>query len=443
MSKILNTVYGKLEEGAELVTDSRKITTGCIYLALKGPRFNGNKFAAEALRKGAQLAIVDESDFVVNEQCLLVADGLKFLQEIARHHRRQFSVPVIAITGSNGKTTTKELVAAVMQSTYSVHFTQGNFNNHIGVPLTLLRMPKETEVAIIEMGANHQGEIAALCEIAEPTHGIITNIGKAHLEGFGGLEGVKKGKGELYDYLARHNGVAFINRSEKYLEELAEKVKHKIFYIESENPDSKVVDIEIKLADIQPFLTVEFLSGYDTMITVVSALVGRYNLGNMMTAIALGKYFKVPGAAVKTAIEGYIPQNNRSELRKIGSRTFILDAYNANPTSTIAALENFEKIKANDKIIVLGDMLELGKYSHQAHREIIDRIQSIKTKAVYLVGPNYKKAILPSDQVYSYLDVDELSQAVSSDSDKWENSLILMKGSRGIGLEKLLMVFQS
>jgi len=437
----MDTVYGKLQQGADLVTDSRKITSGCIYLALKGPRFNGNTFAAEALEKGAECVILDEASYLIDERCLLVSDGLKFLQELARHHRRQFSIPVIAITGSNGKTTTKELLAAVMKTTYEIHYTQGNFNNHIGVPLTLLKMSKETEVAIIEMGANHQGEIAALCEIAEPTHGIITNIGKAHLEGFGGLEGVKKGKSELFTYLANNNGVAFINRNEKYLEELAEQVKHKIFYVESEKPHQDVKEIEIKLNETQPFLVAEFLAKEEKMTTVFSALVGRYNFGNLMTAIALGKYFKVPNEAIKIALQGYVPKNNRSELRKIGTNTFILDAYNANPTSTIAALENFKKIETNNKIIILGDMLELGRYSKEAHREIIDRLKEIETKSIYLVGPNYQKALLPSDEVYAYPDVSTMKDQVAPNT--WKDSLILLKGSRGIGLEKLLEVFKA
>lgn len=441
MSKIIDTVYRKLQQGANLVTDSRKITAGCVFLALKGPRFNGNTFAAEALEKGAEYVIVDEETYSINEKCLLVSNGLKFLQKLANHHRRQFSIPVIAITGSNGKTTTKELLAAVMKTTYDIHYTQGNLNNHIGVPLTLLKMPLKTEVAIIEMGANHQGEIAALCEIAEPTHGIITNIGKAHLEGFGGLEGVKKGKSELYAYLANNNGVAFINRDEKYLEALAEQVKHKIFYLESEKPDKAVKEIEIKLNETQPFLVAEFLARAEKMTTVFSALVGRYNFGNLMTAIALGKYFKVPNEAIKLAIQGYIPQNNRSELRKIGTNTFILDAYNANPTSTTAALENFEKLTSNNKIIILGDMLELGPYSKEAHREIIDRLKEIKTKAVYLVGPNYQSAMLPSDKMYAYADIALLKTELASNT--WEDSLVLLKGSRGIGLEKLLSVFQT
>ena len=441
MSKIIDTVYRKLQQGANLVTDSRKITAGCVFLALKGPRFNGNTFAAEALEKGAEYVIVDEETYSINEKCLLVSNGLKFLQKLANHHRRQFSIPVIAITGSNGKTTTKELLAAVMKTTYDIHYTQGNLNNHIGVPLTLLKMPLKTEVAIIEMGANHQGEIAALCEIAEPTHGIITNIGKAHLEGFGGLEGVKKGKSELYAYLANNNGVAFINRDEKYLEALAEQVKHKIFYLESEKPDKAVKEIEIKLNETQPFLVAEFLARAEKMTTVFSALVGRYNFGNLMTAIALGKYFKVPNEAIKLAIQGYIPQNNRSELRKIGTNTFILDAYNANPTSTAVALENFEKLTSNNKIIILGDMLELGSYSKEAHREIIDRLKEIKTKAVYLVGPNYQSAMLPSDKMYAYADIALLKTELASNT--WEDSLVLLKGSRGIGLEKLLGVFQT
>jgi len=425
MKKIIDTVYGKLQQGADLVTDSRKITSGCIYVALKGPRFNGNTFAEEALEKGAAYVVLDEETYVKNEDCLLVSSGLKFLQKLAQYHRRQFSIPVIAITGSNGKTTTKELLAAVMKTTYKIHYTQGNFNNHIGVPLTLLKMPPETEVAIIEMGANHQGEIAALCEIAEPTHGIITNIGKAHLEGFGGLEGVKKGKSELYTYLAKNNGVAFINQDEKYLEELAEQVNHKIFYLESENPDKNIKEIEIKLNETQPFLVAEFLAR-EKMTTVFSALVGRYNFGNLMTAIALGKYFKVPSEAIKIAIQGYVPQNNRSELRKIDSNTFILDAYNANPTSTTAALDNFEKIEATNKIIILGDMLELGQYSKEAHREILDRLKEIEAKAIYVVGPHYKTAILSSDKVSTYPDVSTIKAELASNT--WEDSHLILTG---------------
>ncbi len=440
MSEIMNIVYEKLRQGADLVTDSRKITKGCIYLALKGPRFNGNTFAAEALEKGADYVVLDEQAYIINDKCLLVPDGLDFLQKLARHHRQQFSIPIIAITGSNGKTTTKELLAEVMKTTYGIHYTQGNFNNHIGVPLTLLKMPKETEVAIIEMGANHQGEIAALCEIAEPTHGVITNIGRAHLEGFGGLEGVKKGKSELYAYLAKNNGVAFINRNEEFLETLAEQVKHKIFYIKSENPSITIRDIEIKLNKVQPFLEAEFLSGPEKVTKVSSALVGKYNFGNLMTAIALGRYFKVNGEAIKSAIEGYIPQNNRSELRKIGTNTFILDAYNANPTSTTAALKNFSKIEAINKIVILGDMLELGDYSKAAHREIIDHLNGISTKAIYLVGANYQSSIRSSDKVHAYPDVATLKNELNTNN--WKDSLILLKGSRGIGLEKLLTIFQ-
>ena len=441
MNRIIDTLYEKFQQGAPLVTDSRKVVPGCIFLALKGERFNGNTFVPEALEKGAISVVLDEPEFVVGENCFLVPDSLKFLQDLAQHHRRQFSIPVIAITGSNGKTTTKELFASVMETTYSIHYTKGNFNNHIGAPLTLLAMPPKTEVAIIEMGANHQGEISTLCEIAEPTHGVITNIGKAHLEGFGGLEGVKKGKSELYSYLEHNNGVAFINRNERFLEELAAQVKHKIFYIESQNPDTLVEDIEIKLIKTHPFLTAEFLSASERIISVTSALVGKYNFGNMMTAIALGKYFKVPAADIKKAIETYIPKNNRSELRKIGTNTFILDAYNANPTSTSAALENFAKIKATNKIVVLGDMLELGVYAKEAHREIIDYLREINTQEAYLVGPNYQTVIRSSDKVNSYLEVEELKNHLKFN--KFENSVILLKGSRKIGLEKILTVFES
>ena len=441
MNRIIDTLYEKFQQGAPLITDSRKVVPGCIFLALKGERFNGNTFVPEALEKGATYVVLDEQEFLLSENCFLVENTLKFLQDLAQHHRRQFSIPVIAITGSNGKTTTKELLASVMETTYSIHYTKGNFNNHIGVPLTLLAMPPKTEVAIIEMGANHQGEISALCKIAEPTHGVITNIGKAHLEGFGGLEGVKKGKSELYSYLGNNNGVAFINRNEEFLEELAFQVKHKIFYLESQNPDVLVKDIEIKLIKTQPFLAAEFLSVSETKVSVNSALVGKYNFGNMMTAIALGKYFKVPEVDIKKAIETYIPKNNRSELRQIGTNTFILDAYNANPTSTSAALENFSKIKAANKIVVLGDMLELGDYAREAHREIIDYLNEINTQATYLVGSNYQTAIRSSDKVNSYLDVEELKNNLKFN--KFENSVILLKGSRKIGLEKILTVFES
>ena len=329
----LQQLYKIYLQHPNVITDSRKIETGCLFFALKGENFNGNKFAAQAIEKGAAYAIIDEADFQQGEQYILVEDVLTTLQKLARHHRQQFAIPVIAITGSNGKTTTKELISAVLSSHYQAHFTKGNFNNHIGVPLTLLAMPLDTEVAIIEMGANHKNEIGFLCKIARPTHGLITNIGSAHLEGFGSLEGVKQAKSELYGYLANHKGVAFINQDEPFLGELAEGIKWKIFYKKGEKPFSDRLPFEVQLIIDTPFVKAAFASHRGEYVRVDSQLIGAYNFNNIMTAVVLGTYFKVPGKKVKAAIEKYVSVNNRSQLLSIGTNTFILDAYNANPTS--------------------------------------------------------------------------------------------------------------
>lgn len=434
---MISALYDLFLSTSGVVTDTRKFRSDCLFVALKGPRFNGNTFAEQALASGAKYAIVDEAEFVHNEQCVLVDDGLVFLQELARHHRRQFNIPVIAITGSNGKTTTKELTAAVLSSNYRTHFTKGNFNNHIGVPLTLLEMPKDTEVAIIEMGANHQKEIAALCQIAEPSHGLITNIGKAHLEGFGGIAGVKKGKGELYDYLADQAGVVFINTDEKFLSGMAEKVKHKIHYQRSENPSVEVRAYEIKVLQDTPFVEVGFLDRAGAFYTAETHLMGQYNVDNIMTAIALGKYFKVPAGLIRAAIAAYVPANNRSEIKKIGTNTFYLDAYNANPTSTRAALNYFDGINVENKVVVLGDMLELGEYSEQEHRRIIDDLLSMHFQTVAVVGQAYGKVVQASDNIPHFPDVERLKQWFEEQN--MEHSTILLKGSRGIGLERLVI----
>ena len=420
----------------QVITDSRKIEVGCLFFALKGPNFNGNKYAEEAISKGAAFAIIDEAEFDKGEEYILVKDVLVSLQELARHHRRQFEIPVIAITGSNGKTTTKELISRVLGNQYRTHFTKGNLNNHIGVPLTLLGIKADTQIAIIEMGANHLEEIKFLAEIAEPSHGLITNIGKAHLEGFGGLEGVKKAKGELFDYLAKANGVVFINLDEPHLEDLALDVKHKVFFLESEEPSSQVGPYEVKLLSLTPFVKVAFHDEKEKLVEVSSSLIGRYNFNNIKTAIAIGKYFKVPNPKMKDAIEAYIPTNNRSQILKKDSNSFLLDAYNANPTSMRHAIEYFATEEAAHKIVILGDMLELGDYSEKEHQEIIDLALSLKFDKIWLVGQIFNGLSAKRKEISSFLNVEALKEEKSLS--KIQNTHFLIKGSRGIRLERFL-----
>jgi len=308
---------------SEVIIDSRKVTEGCLFFAIRGERFDGNVFAEKAIENGAAYAVIDNPDFQKGEKYILVENTLETMQILARHHRRQFEIPIIGITGSNGKTTTKELMASVLSEHFKTHFTKGNFNNHIGLPLTLLAMPTDTEMAVIEMGANHQGEIDFLCRIAEPTHGVITNIGKAHLEGFGGIEGVKKGKSELYHFLEKTGGIAFINLDEPFLKNLSSNILRRVFYKKSEKIDFGLKAAEMILLEEQPFLKVEFyqwelLQEQDfsgEFVKAQSHLIGEYNFNNLMTAIALGRYFQVPTEGIVRAIENYIPKNNRSEIQ--------------------------------------------------------------------------------------------------------------------------------
>lgn len=432
--KATELLYQLFLKHPTVVTDSRKIIEGCLFFALKGENFNGNKFAEDAINKGAAYAIIDEKIFKKTGQFILVEDVLTALQNLAEHYRKQFQIPVIGITGSNGKTTTKELISTVLSSHYRTHFTKGNFNNHIGVPLTLLAMPKDTEVAIIEMGANHIGEIEFLCEIAQPTHGLITNIGKAHLEGFGGIEGVKKGKSELYKFLANNKGVAFINKEEPFLEKLAEDIKWKIFYKQGETPSSDKSPFEIQLLKSNPFISAVF-SPNKNPVVINSQLIGLYNFNNVMTAATLGIYFKVPSKKIKQAIEDYIPSNNRSQIVKINSNTFILDAYNANPTSMKNALQNFSKIEAKNKIAILGAMKELGDYAQEEHKNIFELAESYKFDKIILVGKEFDELHHPF-----YKNVEELNNWFKQQ--KFENTYFLIKGSRSVRLEKTLEVFK-
>jgi UDP-N-acetylmuramoyl-tripeptide--D-alanyl-D-alanine ligase len=428
-------IYDLFVEVGRVSTDTRQIDGPCLFFALKGGNFDGNRYAKNALEKGATYAIVDDKSLANEPSCIYVEDALKCLQNLATHHRRQFHIPVLGITGSNGKTTTKELVSSVLESHYKTHFTKGNFNNHIGVPLTLLQIPEGVDIVVVEMGANHQGEIAALCEIAEPTHGLITNIGKAHLEGFGGIEGVKKGKSELYKHLGEHGGVAFINKEEKFLEDLAKVVDKKLFYKESETPTALEPDYEVKRLQESPFLKVGFLAEDGRLLEASSNLIGAYNFNNILTAVAVGKYFKVPAERIQSAIEGYVPSNNRSQLIDFNGHKVILDAYNANPTSMKAALTNFSNNSSHPNIAIIGDMLELGEESYAEHLAIAEFAKAQAFTHLVTVGKEFETVSKKLD-ISHFQDVQSLKNWFSEQD--FEQSNLLLKASRGIGLERLL-----
>lgn len=430
----IEALYTIFQQYPKVVTDSRRIEKDCLFFALKGERFDGNNFALDALKQGAAFAIIDNADFQLDERCILCEDVLTTLQQLATYHRMTFSIPVVGITGSNGKTTTKELISAVMTSHYKAHSTKGNFNNHIGVPLTLLAMPKDLDIAIIEMGANHVGEIRELCKIARPTHGLITNVGKAHLEGFGGLAGVRKGKGELYQFLEKNKGVAFVNEDEEWLEDMSKANSHRLLYRKA---NDGIHDFEVTLLSELPMLRISFTDEFQKVQIADSQLTGLYNFNNIMTAIVLGKYFKVPGQKIVAAIEGYRSTNNRSQILNKGTNTYYLDAYNANPTSMHEALKYFNSKAHANKVVVLGDMLEMGEYAYKEHLEVIHYLSQNNFEKVYLVGEEFANAMSGSERKYPvFKNTDELKEVFTKD--KHQEAFILLKGSRGIGLEKLL-----
>ena len=406
-------------------TDTRKLKKGDIFFALKGPSFNGNLFAKQALNAGAAYAVVDEDVDALDKRIIKVEDVLNTLQQLAKYHRQQFDIPFIAITGSNGKTTTKELVHEVLNSTFTTYTTKGNLNNHIGIPLTILSVGMDAEMAVIEMGANHQKEIESYCSYTLPTHGIITNCGKAHLEGFGGIEGVRKGKGELYDYMRANDGTVFLMNDYDYLAEMSKGISNIKTY------GTKDADI-IGVADSEnEMLEVNMLKGTDIK-NIQTHLVGEYNLPNVLVAVAVGKYFNVPDEKIKLALENYIPSNSRSQLIEKDSNKIILDAYNANPTSMKAAVENIAKMNG-DKILMLGGMMEMGNESLKEHQALIDLINKYQWKDVVLVGGDFNKVNNP----YTTF-------AHSTEAAKWlkekqfANATILVKGSRSMQMEKVL-----
>ncbi|MGC4037486.1 MAG: UDP-N-acetylmuramoyl-tripeptide--D-alanyl-D-alanine ligase [Chitinophagaceae bacterium] len=421
----IESIYEIYKEYPSVQTDTRKLKTGDIFFALKGDNFNGNSFAQKAIDAGAAYAVIDEKEFEIPGKTILVNNVLTSLQELAKYHRLQFTTPFIAITGSNGKTTTKELIHAVLSSSYKTYTTEGNLNNHIGIPLTILKIKTDAEIAVIEMGANHQKEIEGYCKYALPTHGLITNAGKAHLEGFGGPEGVKKGKGELFDFLRVNNGIAFIMKDYDYLQEMSKGIKTIITY---GTHDAQTNGIAIKS---EPFLEVsmeKFSAG-----SIKTNLVGDYNLPNVLAAVSIGRFFKIPDDSIKNSIENYSPSNSRSQLIEKGTNKIILDAYNANPSSMKLAIENFSKLQADNKILMLGAMAELGEESLNEHKAIIDLIKKFSWKNVVLVGGDFLKTEHSFLQFKSSAEAREWLKEVAP-----VNSYLLVKGSRSMQMEKVL-----
>ena len=407
-------------------TDSRKIKKGDLFFSLKGPNFNGNEYATRAIESGAAYAIVDEKPKTGSDKILVTDDVLKTLQQLAKHHRLQFEIPFIAITGSNGKTTTKELVHVVLNSSFKTYTTQGNLNNHIGIPLTILQVKNDAVMVVIEMGANHRGEIASYCQYSLPTHGIITNCGKAHLEGFGGIEGVKKGKGELYDFLRETGGIAFAMWDYPYLREMSKGISKIIKYGTSD------ADVTGNVSQAEPFIRVAMSKGV-SFSEVNTQLVGDYNLPNVLVAIAVGVHFGVPDEKIKKAIEEYVPSNSRSQLVNWNNNHIILDAYNANPSSMKLAIENFAHLHADNKFLLLGGMAELGNESLTEHQSIIDLIQQFKWKDVALVGGDFQKINHPFRKFSNSLEAAKWLKELNL-----KDAYLLVKGSRSMQMEKVL-----
>ena len=403
----------------KFTTDSRSIPEGSIFFALKGDNFNGNLFAIEALKKGASYAVVDEK--IENDnRLILVDDVLTFMQELAQFHRKCFDIPIIAIGGSNGKTTTKNLIINVLKQKFRAHCTQGNFNNHIGVPITLLQIPIDCEVAIIELGTNNPGEIAALCKITAPTHGLITNIGKEHLEGFGTLEAVAKEESELYHYLLKNGGLAFVNQDDEWLTRMSRSIKNTKYYSKKDvSVQSIVPSIEISIKNEK----------------IKSTLMGDYNLDNLLAAIAIGHHLGVSNQEIKIGIESYIPENNRSQWIHKGSNHILLDAYNANPSSMQVAIENFSKMPNKKQILILGDMFEMGDQAEKEHLDLLIWAKQFEFESIYLLGEHFNQ-VSSNCGIQTYATMEALGKNLKSKNHN--NTAILIKGSRGMKMERVL-----
>ena len=419
-------LYALYLQHPSVKTDTRQLESGDLFFALKGPNYNGNHYAKQALEAGASYCICDEASDFSSDQILLVPSVLDTLQQLAKYHRQQFTIPFIAITGSNGKTTTKELLSSVLATTYKTYTTEGNLNNHIGVPLTILKIRKDAEIAVIEMGANHLKEIAGYCTYTLPTHGIITNCGKAHLEGFGSEEAIKQGKGELFDFIRSTHGTAFVNTDYDYLANLSQGIDTLVLYGEHKG------EITGEVVGDANFLEVNITKGANIS-SLKTQLVGGYNLANILTAVCVGKAFNVSDEKIKAAIESYTPSNSRSQLIEKNGNKIVLDAYNANPTSMRAAIENFAKMQGSQKVLILGAMMELGSQSKQEHADIVSLIKNYSWHKVVLVGKDFAN---PPQDFLHFNDASEAREWYQQQH--FHQAEILVKGSRGFQMEKVI-----
>ena len=421
----IEKIYKLYKTAYTVTTDSRTITQGCVFVALKGEHFDGNDFALNVAEEGiAACVIADRKDLPQHERLFVVEDSLKALQELANYHRKQLDTPIIGITGTNGKTTTKELVSAVLAKKYNILFTQGNFNNQLGVPLTLLRIKPDTELAVIEMGASHPRDINELTGIGEPNYGMITNIGRAHLRDFGGYEGVIKTKNEMYQYIAAHKGLLFVNKDNELLMDLSKSI-NKVTYGTSND-----ADIQGKLLSANPYLSVEWNGK-----KIDTQLVGDYNFENVMAAICIGTYFNVAANDIVEALSRYRPTNNRSQVIETARNRVVMDAYNANPTSMSHSIKNFRNICKSDNLLILGDMRELGNESGQEHKNILELLKELRFENVYLVGEEFQR-VAKNSKFSTFINVEELAQYLQQHPVSGRD--ILVKGSNSIHLNKII-----
>lgn len=419
-------LYDLFIHNPQITTDSRNCPKGSIFFALKGDKFDGNQYAGKALASGCVYAVIDNPDYYIGERTILVDNVLKTLQQLAHHHRKVLGLPIIGITGTNGKTTTKELLAAVLSTKFNLLYTEGNFNNHIGVPLTLLRLTHDHEMAVIEMGASHPGDIKELVDIVHPNYGIITNVGRAHLEGFGSFEGVIRTKGELYDYIRRSKGKIFIKKENEYLQSIAKGIEQ----ITYGNGDDAFASGQVVSCD--PFLVFNWkLQG--KLHTVETHMIGSYNLDNVLAAVAVGRFFKIPAERISRAIAAYEPTNNRSQFKKTDNNELIIDAYNANPSSMKVALDNFITMPVQPKAIILGDMRELGPTSNELHAEVVEQIKKGQFDKVFLCGEHFSKV---GKEFSPFATTEAMTEELRRQPLKGYH--ILIKGSHSMGLEKLV-----
>jgi UDP-N-acetylmuramoyl-tripeptide--D-alanyl-D-alanine ligase len=422
----IQDIHNLFLQCSSLSIDTRKIEKNSMFFAIKGENFDANTFAKEALDLGALFVVIDNESYFIDERTILVKNSLETLQELAKFHRSYLGLPIVALTGSNGKTTTKELINVVLSKKFKTKATIGNLNNHIGVPLTLLSFTKETEIGIVEMGANHQKEIEFLCQIAQPDFGYITNFGKAHLEGFGGVEGVIAGKSEMYQYLAANQKSVFVNLEDPIQVEKSKGIKSFTFGVKNQNADLNIQKIEAN-----PFVIINYND-----FQIESHLIGLYNSNNINAAVAIGKYFEVPESDIKSAIENYIPANNRSQMMQKGSNEIILDAYNANPSSMAVAITNFLQLDKKNKIMILGDMFELGDESLYEHKVIIDSLADQKQALCFLIGKSFYQNKISNENIQFFETFDLFAEYLKTY--KFNSNTILIKGSRGMALERSL-----